>query len=300
MPPTIMVEESFLEQARDITQRTKYQGFDLITEDDENIELADIEGMENIFRNAITAKSEKIHQRIENNTPEDSGQRHWGGNDEQNQPIRFHIRYKDLSTIMQNANAVCPNCNALISRLMFTASVTEYGSAYITIENGIADHETDDSNNNDGYTYQCSECEGEVDTSDISYFIPNNSLTLLKQFCNEMLAVTNGTHPNPPQRENGNIEAIRMATNMRRTPTRDIFPAGEQVQKDIPLHGPNGPQMRSNEKGISMTSPEDFIFRNNKGWICKACSTHNSGQSKNCQECREGKYTPTKNIKLTL
>lgn len=261
-----------------------------ITVDQDDIEDTDgdlIENNKDAIQNQILRVRQLIDRRIQNGEIEQT--RPW----EINGP-RYHIVLNDYESILRTFLAICPRCNEHLDSLAYTTRQTEYGTAYINLADGTTDHEVTDTGNRDGYDYECSSCGREVSPEEIPYYCPEQQFEQIKEMLRNH--IQNATNPDP------------LGFNTQQMPKKKakqdpaFFPPGRQVQKDIGAHGPNGPQMRTDEqKRIRKSFAEDFAFRNNNNWKCKHCEHFNEGARRQCanKHCKKDKFEPIKNITLT-
>ena len=240
------------------------------------------------IRITIQQVRQKIDRRIQNNTPENH--QTWDNNAPQ-----YHILKEDYELILKTLIAICPGCNESIREIQYTARTTEYGTAYFNIVNGTTDHETTNTENDDGYDYECPDCGRDIDPETVPFYFPENALELIKTMLRTDIA--NGA-TNDPLGFNTATQVKRKTNNKQ----ANFFPPGRQVQRDIGAHGPNGPQMRMTSSGkIKISFTEDFAFRNNNKWKCKHCENFNEGTRQKCtnKTCQKDKFEPIKAINLT-
>ena len=309
MPPEITIQPDFATAARAIRERKTYEGHALVTD------TTDFDLNEERIEDKILEKIQAVRKNIRNRIAADErvSPIAWNGNDGH----KWHIVKRDLHPIMAELEAICPGCNTVNAKCGYSVAATENGTVYLDITEGTVDHETDETNTDGDYTYQCFECGEDLKTNSLEYVIPENAYNELCNFLREILTNERAAIAEPevitenmpdqvrrwiPQWQRDAVNAIRDGQQRQQNQNGETFPIGNQVQKDIPGHGPNGPQMNTSPKGIQTSGPEAFIFRDTgRGWLCKHCDNRNNGENKKCgnRNCQKDKFAPVKDIKLT-
>lgn len=311
---TVYIEPAFLTYANKILNENKFKRHRLKTENEFNKDIETIRMLNNDLLGTIQTRRIQLQRAIQTNELRPPYQ--WGADD-----TKYHIIGSDIGYLLRTLDAICENCDATIKETNYNTPATEYGTAILSIELGTTDHENTDTQGGDGdSSYSCKECDNVIDPESIPYFIPDESLEKLKEFLRTFTtlpdintdgAITNEEQPRGTININdtlmpGFIRNTGIRTNINGRPitqqNENRFPDGKQIQHDIQRHGPAGPQNKTNQKGIQNSLPQDFVFRNNAMWTCRKCETLNKGENRKCQTktCQLDKFTPTKNIKITL
>jgi hypothetical protein len=101
----------------------------------------------------------------------------------------FFFTEDTIYNILQGLMMICPHCDELLDSIDYAADVREYGSATIQVS-GVDDYNSSDTETNET-TFNCPECNNDIDEERLFVFLPPEAMLLVNQF---VQAALDGNH----------------------------------------------------------------------------------------------------------